>query len=370
MARLVVLRSPSLLEAAGADDSLQRFARLVEAVEALCPWVSVVRIGLCSIPARGPSRYFGGEEAVVGLLREAAAGTGVADIQVGIAEGLFAAALAASVDTIVPVDGTADFLAPLPVTVLGQQDLARLLVRLGISTLGTFAELPERSVLARLGADGVRGHRLARAVAGEQPGLHHPQAARQVAALRRSLAATGPTADQPGFWGERAQADLRAEAALTALQARLGAGAVQVLRRHGGRSPSDRERVVTWGGREAACSGQNRPGADEEPWPGHLPPPAPALVHRPPLPAQLVDPTGQPVVVQGRSALTAPPHRLALAGGRWTPVENWAGPWPIWERWWTSRTRRQAHLQVVTAQGAAHLLAARPDGWWLLATYD
>ena len=31
------------------------------AVERFCPWVSPVRLGICTVPARGPSRFFGGE---------------------------------------------------------------------------------------------------------------------------------------------------------------------------------------------------------------------------------------------------------------------------------------------------------------------
>jgi len=381
MERLVLVRCPSLVRADDVGAGLHGFVDVVEALEALCPWVTVVRVGLCSVPARGPSRYFGGEDAVVRLLVGAAEDVGVTDVQVGIADGLFAASLAARANVVVPPGCTAAFLAPMPVEVLGQPELAQLLVRLGLPTLGAFANLPERAVLARFGTEGVIGHRLARGVEGEQPGLRQPAAARQVAAVRRSRTPTGVSRDsahqQPGFWGERDHTDQRAAQALGAIQVQLGTGAVQVLRRHGGRAPTDQELPTTWvvpgtasATREAPATREQRPPVGDAPWPGQLPPPAPALVHRPPLRALLVDAGGRPVSVRGRSALTTAPDRLVVGQRRWMTVEDWAGPWPRWERWWTSAGRRQAHLQVVTTDGNAYLLAAQPDGWWLVATYD
>jgi hypothetical protein len=41
------------------------------------------------------------------------------------------------------------------------------------------------------------------------------------------------------------------------------------------------------------------------------------------------------------------------------------------ERWWDPGLhRRLARLQVVTADGAAHLLKRSGGGWWVEATYD
>jgi protein ImuB len=50
----------------------------------------------------------------------------------------------------------------LPVGVLGRPELADLLVRLGLPTLGAFAALPSGTVTDRFGTDGGRAHRLAR----------------------------------------------------------------------------------------------------------------------------------------------------------------------------------------------------------------
>jgi protein ImuB len=85
---------------------------------------------------------------------------------------------------------------------------------------------------------------------------------------------------------------------------------------------------------------------------------------------ELLDATGRPVVVGGRGELNAPPVTLALAGCPPQGITGWAGPWPLDERWWDPRRhRRLARLQVVTADGAAHLVLAEHRTWWIAATY-
>ncbi|MFI5590852.1 DNA polymerase Y family protein [Amycolatopsis sp. NPDC051758] len=152
-----------------ADDG--RDARLFEAVaravEALVVGVEVVRPGLVAVPVAGAAGYFGGEHVLVErLVDEVSAAAGV-ECQVGVAEGLFAATLAARCGEFVEPGRVADFLAPLPVTELDQPgadraELVDLLRRLGLKTLGAFAALSERDVVNRFGADGVLAHRLAR----------------------------------------------------------------------------------------------------------------------------------------------------------------------------------------------------------------
>jgi protein ImuB len=63
---------------------------------------------------------------------------------------------------VVPRGGSRAFLAPYPVETLTVPDLPDVLRRLGLRTLGAFAQLPQRDVLARFGPDGARAHRLAR----------------------------------------------------------------------------------------------------------------------------------------------------------------------------------------------------------------
>jgi protein ImuB len=147
------------------------FEAVARATEPITPVVVLERPGVLTFPTRGPSRYFGGDEALTRRLLEVAAEAGVSDARVGVADGTFAARLA----TRVASPGTAHlvdrgdvraFLAPWPVGVLRDVveegvAFADLLLRLGVRTLGDLAALPAPSVLARFGTDGARAHRLA-----------------------------------------------------------------------------------------------------------------------------------------------------------------------------------------------------------------
>jgi protein ImuB len=141
------------------------FEAVARALEAITPRVALERPGVLSFPTRGPSRYFGGDDALA--MRVLALADPSRTARVGIADGPFAAALAAragSTDdpvTVVAPGGTAAFLAPKPVTALERADLADVLHRLGVHTLGEFAALPSSAVLARFGSDGLLAHRLA-----------------------------------------------------------------------------------------------------------------------------------------------------------------------------------------------------------------
>ena len=79
---------------AAAGHQAADFGQVVSAVEGLCPRVEVLRPGACAIAVRGPARYFGGEDPLAAKIIEAVAGCGLT-CRVGIAEGLFAAHLAA-----------------------------------------------------------------------------------------------------------------------------------------------------------------------------------------------------------------------------------------------------------------------------------
>jgi protein ImuB len=132
------------------------------------------RPGVLAFPTRGPSRYFGGDDALVAKVLEALGPVGVDDARAGVADGGFAARLAARRDLVVPAGGTPTFLAPWPVSVVGDEDLVSVLARLGIRTLGAFAALPPASVLARFGPDGAAAHRLARGEEEHPPALTEP----------------------------------------------------------------------------------------------------------------------------------------------------------------------------------------------------
>ena len=147
-------------------DETRAFEPVVRVVERFTPRVEMEQAGCCEFPARGPSRYFGGDRALaVGIVDAIAAVLGSdITVRVGIADGAFAARLAArrgDRGEVVPPGGTAAFLAPWPVAALGDPALADLLVRLGLPTLGDLATLPAGAVLDRFGAPGRLAHDLA-----------------------------------------------------------------------------------------------------------------------------------------------------------------------------------------------------------------
>ena len=150
------------------------FEPVVRAIEALTPRLVIDRPGVLGFPTRGPSRYFGGDDGLVIRVLDALTPVGVADVRVGIADGAFAARLAARRGAVVPPGETPAFLAPWPVGVLGDDGLAGVLARLGLRTLGAFAALPPPAVLARFGPDGTGAHRLARGEEEHPPALTVP----------------------------------------------------------------------------------------------------------------------------------------------------------------------------------------------------
>ncbi|MGH4015072.1 MAG: DNA polymerase Y family protein [Pseudonocardiaceae bacterium] len=169
------------------DRDVRAFEPVVAAVEALAPGVEVVRPGLVAVPARGPAGYFGSEPAVAERIVDVVAAQAGVQCQIGIADGLFAATLAAHRGLLVPPDGSAGFLAMLGIGELRQPAAARfdrdtvdrsalvdLLHRLGLRTLGAFAALPVDDVASRFGPEGVRAHRLARGLDERPPARRRP----------------------------------------------------------------------------------------------------------------------------------------------------------------------------------------------------
>jgi protein ImuB len=137
------------------------FEPVVAAVEEVAVGVEVIRPGACALAARGPARYFGGEEEAAERIVEQVAQACSVESQVGIADGVFAAGLAARSGRIVASGRTEEFLSLVPVEALDRPELTDLLRRLGIKTLGAFAALPASDVLTRFGFDGALAHRLA-----------------------------------------------------------------------------------------------------------------------------------------------------------------------------------------------------------------
>ena len=452
------------------------FERVLTVVERFLARVEVIRPGVCAGPSAGASRYVLGRRTGSGhrptdaddgnnntdneiwLARRL--GTAVGHrCRVGIADGLFAAGLAARHDQVVPSAATGRFLAPWPVDILGQPGLADLLTRLGIHTLGDLAALPSGDVLSRFGPDGARAHRLARGLDERPPNprqippdlavsveldppvgrmdraafaakaladrLGDLLSAHRLTCTRVAIEAvtehgerlvrlwrhngalasssiaervrwqldswvsgvgTGPEEPPTGgvvllrltaeevasddghqldLWGGTDQAGERAARAIARVQGMLGTDGVTVAVPGGGRGPADQIVWTAWG--EPA----EPPPTPTAPWPGRLPAPSPAIVHGEPRPAEVTDLGGSVVAVSGRYLLSAPPAWLSVAGGRRVRTVRWAGPWPVDERWWDPANRRRlVRLQVVTADGAAWLLALRDGRWWVEAEYD
>jgi protein ImuB len=473
--RVVVLRCPDWLAAGEPqpEPELAAAARGFEPVLAVvgefCPQVEVLRPGLAAFAARGPARYFGGEATLAARLSAAVSLRGIG-CQVGIADGLFAADLAAQcgpAGLLIPPGETPQFLAALPVAALrcaaalfgagGIPELTELLPRLGIRLLGEFAALPATEAGSRFGTQGTIAHRLARGLdprpltpspprldlsvthAFDPPAdqsepvvftakaladaMHAKLAARGLACVRVQVQVLGPdgqelsrlwrhdgllsalavaervrwqldgwragadddlgeraggitllrltpdqlvraTGHQLSLWGDAVVSDRVARAAIR-VQALLGHAAVTRPVLSGGRSPAEQVLLAPFGDAGTPL----RP--VDQPWPGHIPAPAPATVYPEPQPASITDSAGRVVSVSGRAQLSAPPAWLAAGSGPARAVTCWAGPWPVTERWWDpERIRRQARFQLVTEDGDAWL-AVLQDGQWLIeARYD
>ncbi len=160
-----------------ADDparDARAWSPVVSALDVLCPAVEVGQPGMVAFATRGPSRYFGGDDALAGKVSAALeAAIGRPGARVGVADGRLAARLAARMGgpaaplRVVAVGGSREFLAPWPVgilggPVLGRPELADICERLGLRTLGAVAALAPGTMTARFGPDGAAAHRLCR----------------------------------------------------------------------------------------------------------------------------------------------------------------------------------------------------------------
>ena len=193
------------------------------------------------------------------------------------------------------------------------------------------------------------------------------------------------TGRQLGLWGERTEADERAARSIARLSTIVDERAVCVPVWHGGRLPGERYRwvpalTVDLDQRSRQVSTAGTGSGPTGPWPGSLPAPSPPVVFGTPRPAEVLDATGDPVRVSGRGVLTAAPavlrplHGDEASGwspGRSRPIVAWAGPWLLDERWWEAdQHRRQARFQVLVDDGAAYLVVAERQRWWVSATYE
>jgi protein ImuB len=148
---------------AAVEDAHERLLRRLEAIGAA---VEPGDPGVAVFLSDGLERLHGGLD---GVLRQTRAALPVgADGRVGVAPSRFAALQAAHAASprrplVVPADGVAEFLAPLPVERLPLDPrLVTDLYDLGLRTMGAVAALPHAAALERLGFAGVAAWRLAR----------------------------------------------------------------------------------------------------------------------------------------------------------------------------------------------------------------
>ena len=125
--------------------------------------------GRIAVQVDGLMRLWGTEETLVARMGRVLAPDLPAPPQAGVAGTSFAASVAAAHATeggppiLVPPGDDARFLAPYPARLLTRDaDIRARLARFGLRTIGSVADLPRSSVVARFGEEGARLHARAR----------------------------------------------------------------------------------------------------------------------------------------------------------------------------------------------------------------
>ncbi len=210
------------------DRDERAFRPVLNLVRELVPEVYLLRPGLLIARARGLARFYGDEHHAASALSSALHTAGYVSTRIGFADDMFSAELAARMARAlgqtahrVPPGASAAFLRPLPVSVLGDIELASLLVRLGIRHLGEFANLDETDVRTRFGPQRALLHARARGL--DSRSFRNTEPDPQLSrAIAFEPALTG--ADQVAFSVQQT-----AEAVLTALaEAQLICTAVRI----------------------------------------------------------------------------------------------------------------------------------------------
>lgn len=209
-----------------------------------------------------------------------------------------------------------------------------------------------------------------------------------------------------GLWDSTDTA--AAQQAIARVQAMIGPDKVCTPVPRGGRGPSDTTLLVPCGeeapadttitgprtSRNATTTpGEKRAGASPAAYPttawrGQMPAPLPAAAipntlhvpactvqarehhpgpNHPAAGVQVHDAEGTPVIVTGRSQLSAVPSSMTW-GGNTYEVTAWAGPWPVDEAWW-AEGKRFARLQIVTDEPCAMLLICKDSRWRIEGIY-
>lgn len=342
-----------------ADGAHERaHVRLLDALTLFCPFTEVIRYGVFALPVRAPSRFLGGEAAVVNNCAALVRRTVGATPRLGIAEGLFSAEAAARRDFVIASGETTAFRRSLPIEELLDDKTATTARRLGLHRVGQFADVEPRRVAERFSRSVAERHRVAR-------GEADTWSDRDEVLLRRMMEVKGTeqtTAGQQSFFGQRSEGDRRAVAVGFRAAERVGIEEVLTAAVVGGRTPRERVRWRPLGAPEGTSD-------SSAPWPGHLPPPSPAATLRHPVRLALRDGDAQPVTVNGRGLLSRPPASVDFGRGGAVSIAWCAGPWPHDEAWWAKRARR-AHLHVVLVDQRALWLYAERGSWFLAGVFD
>lgn len=278
------------------------FETVMGALESIAPRWEVATPGRCAVPARGPSRFHGGDVALAAVVRRVVAealgglpGGDVAGVGVGIADGPRAAAVVAQIAagrmpaatggmaggmpagaaatgagcTVVPPGATAAHLARLPVRWIAvgdggwaggdgrgrakeMEDLVGVLGRLGLKNLGRFAALEPTDVLARFGAVGRDAHDFARGAERCTPALgERPPDLRVSAELDPPAERVDQAAFTAKVLADGLHAELRARGAvctrlLVTAETEVGDRIERLWRHEGGLSAAAVAQRVRW----------------------------------------------------------------------------------------------------------------------------
>lgn len=331
---------------------------LLDALTLFCPFTEVVRYGVFALPVRAPSRFLGGEAAVLRNCDAVVQRTlGVAP-RLGVADGLFSAEAAMQRGEVVPAGATTAFRRSLSIDELLDAKTSTTAHRLGLHSIGLFADLDPGRVAERFSRAVLQRHRIAR-------GEADTWSERDTSLIARMTEVQGgevATAGQQSFFGQRSEGDRRAVSVGFRAADRVGIESVLTARVVGGRTPRER---VHW---RPLGAPESTPPATA-PWPGHLPSPSPAATLAHPVRVGLCGESGQPITVTGRGLLSAVPFTLDFGRGEPASIAWTAGPWPHDEAWW-SRRQRRAHLHVVLRDERALWLFAERGSWFLAGVFD
>ena len=122
-------------------------------------------------------------------------------------------------------------------------------------------------------------------------------------------------AHERGLWGTGP--DEGVHSGLSRVQSMVGHTGVLTATSSGGRMPAERQVVIPWGDRPIVA---RDPG---HPWPGALPPPAPATVYELRRQIAVHDARGRAVTVDDRGRLSAPPAAMVSQTGSRRGLTAW-----------------------------------------------